>query len=68
MFQRVFLQGVFVQFVAKDSPASLAGLRVGDQILQMDGQNVAGFSDDKAMDLLRKASPHRIVLVVRDRY
>lgn len=59
---------MFVQFVAKDLPAALGGLRVGDQILQIDGQNMAGFSDEKTMDILRKASPHRIVLVVRDRY
>lgn len=64
---RAVNKGLFVQFVAKDSPAALGGLRVGDQILQMDGQNVAGLSDDKSMELLRKASPHRIVLVVRDR-
>ena len=62
-------QGVFVQFVGKNTPASLAGLRFGDQILQIDGQNVAGYSGDKVMEMVKKTkNPQRIVLAVRDRY
>lgn len=60
-------QGVFIQFVAKGSPAALAGLRFGDQILQVNSENVAGYSGEKAMKLFSKADPKRIVLAVRDR-
>ena len=39
--------GVFVCLVTKGSPAALGGLRFGDQLLQVDGVNLAGFSSDK---------------------
>jgi len=60
-------KGVFVCLVAKDSPAALGGLRFGDQILQINGDNVAGFSSDKVHDVLRKAHVNNIVMVIRDR-
>jgi len=60
-------KGIFVQFVQKSSPAALAGLRFGDQILQISGENVAGISGDKAMKILDKANPQRVVFAVRDR-
>jgi len=60
-------KGIFVSFVHANSPASLAGLRFGDQVLQMNGLTVAGWDTDKAMKALKDASPQRISLVVRDR-
>lgn len=60
-------KGVFVQFVFNDSPASLAGMRFGDQILQINGENVAGYDTDKVMKILKNASPQRIVFAIRDR-
>lgn len=60
-------KGIFVCLVIKDSPAAGAGLRFGDQILQVNGVNVAGYSSDKVHDLLKKASENNIVLAVRDR-
>jgi len=60
-------KGVFVAFVWRDSPASMVGLRFGDQVLQINGESVAGWSTDKVMDFLKKASPQRISIVVRDR-
>ncbi|NXK54684.1 SDCB2 protein, partial [Chauna torquata] len=60
-------QGIFVQLVKANSPASLVGLRFGDQILQIDGKNCTGWSSDKAHRVLKKASPEKIVMVVRDR-
>jgi len=60
-------KGVFVCLVAKDSPAALGGLRFGDQILQINGENVAGFSSDKVHDMLRKSSVNNITMVIRDR-
>merc|ERR1719411_1977744 len=61
-------KGVFVCLVAKGSPAALGGLRFGDQILQINGENVAGFSSDKVHDILKnKTSINNIVMVIRDR-
>ena len=41
-------KGVFVCLVARNSPAAMGGLRFGDQILQINGNNVAGFGENKA--------------------
>jgi len=60
-------KGVFVCLVAKDSPAALGGLRFGDQILQINSENVAGFSSDKVHDMLRKSNVNNITMVIRDR-
>lgn len=60
-------KGVFVSFVWSNSAASLGGLRFGDQILQINGENVAGWSDSKALKTLKSAAPERITLAVRDR-
>ncbi|KAJ6644007.1 Syntenin-1 [Pseudolycoriella hygida] len=59
--------GVFVTIVVKDSPAAMAGLRFGDQILQINGIVVAGFSMDKIHDLLKKSPKNDISVIVRDR-
>ncbi|KAK7794470.1 hypothetical protein R5R35_004694 [Gryllus longicercus] len=59
--------GIFVCLVMKDSPAAIAGLRFGDQILQVNGVTVAGFSADKVHDLFRKSPVNGISVVVRDR-
>ncbi|KAB0352431.1 hypothetical protein FD755_006285 [Muntiacus reevesi] len=61
------LQGLFVQLVQANTPASLVGLRFGDQILQIDGRDCAGWSTDKAHQVVKKASAEKIVIVVRDR-
>ncbi|XP_030388959.1 syntenin-2 isoform X3 [Gopherus evgoodei] len=60
-------QGVFVQLVKANSPASLVGLRFGDQVLQINGKDCAGWSTDKANRALKKAAPEKIVVIVRDR-
>lgn len=60
-------KGIFVAFVHKDSPAALAGLRFGDQILQLNGETVAGWSHDKTMKFLTKAQGDRISFAIRDR-
>lgn len=56
-----------MQLVKANSPAALVGLRFGDQILQIDGKNCTGWSSDKAQRVLKKASPEKIIMVVRDR-
>jgi len=61
-------KGIFVQFVASGSTAALAGIRFGDQILQIDGQDVLGMTKDKAMSLLSKCKdPKSIAVTIRDR-
>ncbi|EDV23361.1 Syntenin-1 [Trichoplax sp. H2] len=59
--------GIFVQFVSANSAAAMGGLRFGDQILQINGQNLAGLSTDKAMKFFKNATSDRIELAVRDR-
>ncbi|KAF5924838.1 hypothetical protein HPG69_008510 [Diceros bicornis minor] len=64
---RAIDQGLFVQLVQANTPASLVGLRFGDQILQIDGRDCAGWSTDKAHRVVKKAAAEKIVMVVRDR-
>lgn len=59
--------GLFVCLVQDNSPAALSGLRFGDQILQINGQTVAGWDTDKAHKELKKAAPEKITMAVRDR-
>lgn len=59
--------GVFVTIVVKNTPAAMAGLRFGDQILQINGTIVAGFDMDAIHKLLRKSPKNDISIVVRDR-
>lgn len=60
-------KGIFVCLVITGSPAAVGGLRFGDQILQVNGISVAGYSSDKVHDILKKAGDNNIVLAVRDR-
>ncbi|KAJ8413319.1 hypothetical protein AAFF_G00093150 [Aldrovandia affinis] len=59
--------GVFVQLVQANTAAALGGLRFGDQVLQINGENCAGWSTDKAHKVLKNAAAERISFVVRDR-
>lgn len=59
--------GLFVALVTKNSPAAMAGLRFGDQILQINGQTVAGWDNDKAHNFIKKLDPQRITMAIRDR-
>ncbi|EFA09687.1 syntenin-1 [Tribolium castaneum] len=59
--------GVFVCLVVDNSPAALAGLRFGDQILQINGATVAGFTMDKVHEMFKKSPVNGINVVVRDR-
>jgi syntenin-1 len=60
-------KGVFVCVVVRDSPAAMAGLRFGDQILQVNGTTVAGYSVDDVHKLLKKSAHNNISVVIRDR-
>ena len=54
-------------FVHKESPAAMVGLRFGDQILQIDGDTVAGWSTDKAHKVFKNCAANGITVAVRDR-
>lgn len=43
------------------------GLRFGDQILQINGETLAGYDREKVMKLIKKQPADRIELAVRDR-
>jgi len=60
-------KGVFVSLVACNSPAAMAGLRFGDQLLQINGETIAGYDRSKVMGLIKKAAGERITFAVRDR-
>ncbi|KAG1682992.1 Serine/threonine-protein kinase ICK [Nymphon striatum] len=60
-------KGVFVALVHKDTPAAKGGLRFGDQVLQINEENVAGFSNDKVHGIFKKLGPNNIRVAIRDR-
>lgn len=60
-------KGVFVALVQRNSPAALGGLRFGDQILQINGENAAGYNVNKVHDIFKKCGKNNIRLAVRDR-
>ena len=65
---RAMNTGVFVCLVMDGSPAARAGLRFGDQILQIDGQDMAGMSVDKVHSIFKKKKAgESFLLAVRDR-
>ncbi|XP_045785267.1 syntenin-1-like [Maniola jurtina] len=59
--------GIFVCYVAAGSPAALAGLRFGDQILEINNVTVAGMSMEECHAILKKAPTNGINMAVRDR-
>ena len=60
-------KGIFVALVAKQTPASMGGLKFGDQILQINNETVAGYTAEKVHSIFKKAGVNNIVLAVRDR-
>ena len=60
-------KGVFVVLVVPGSPAAMAGLRFGDQLLTLGRTELAGRTADCVNCLLRRGSVNNIVLGVRDR-
>eukprot|EP00054_Salpingoeca_dolichothecata_P036924 m.9255 g.9255 ORF g.9255 m.9255 type:complete len:289 (+) comp7154_c0_seq1:89-955(+) len=60
-------KGVFISFVWTGSAAALGGLRFGDQILQINGETIAGWKKAKVISYLKKADGARITFAVRDR-
>ncbi|KZC10482.1 Syntenin-1 [Dufourea novaeangliae] len=59
--------GIFVCLVNQNSPAALAGLRFGDQILSINDVSVAGCTMEQVHKMLRNADINGIRVVIRDR-
>ncbi|XP_068629797.1 syntenin-1-like [Battus philenor] len=59
--------GVFVCYVVNGSPAALAGLRFGDQVLEINNIAVAGMTMDECHGMLKKAPANGITMALRDR-
>ncbi|CAG0887371.1 unnamed protein product [Darwinula stevensoni] len=64
---RAINKGIFVVIVEANSPAAMVRLRFGDQILQINGANVAGYSMDKVHEIFKKTGKNNIRVAVRDR-
>uniref|UniRef100_A0A0N5AXF8 PDZ domain-containing protein n=1 Tax=Syphacia muris TaxID=451379 RepID=A0A0N5AXF8_9BILA len=73
---RCINKGVFVQFVAKGSPAAAAGIRFGDQILKVNDVEVLGKDGDKVSEFMmlfyyylmtKPKEAETVTLTVRDR-
>lgn len=64
---RAINNGIFVCLVMKNSPAALAGLRFGDQILEINNTAMAGMSMEEAHKILKKSPVNGIMMSIRDR-
>lgn len=60
-------KGIFCAFVWAGSAAALGGLRFGDQILEINGQVVAGWTQKQTLKFLREQDPARVQFAIRDR-
>lgn len=60
-------KGIFVSYVQAGSIAAKAGLRFGDQIIQINGESVAGWKKKDTIQFLKKADPSQVRFAVRDR-
>ncbi len=60
-------RGVYIMETFKDTPAARAGLRYGDQIIKVDGENAENWNSDKVRDHLRGELGSEVkVTVVRE--
>ena len=64
---QTYNKGVFVSLVIAGSPAAMAGLRFGDQLLTLGKTTLAGMTTDAVHCRLRCSPVNNIVMAVRDR-
>lgn len=55
---------IFVKNVRDNSPASVAGLKTGDRIISVNGEDIAGLSYAKIIHLIHKTGNYLHLLVV----
>lgn len=63
----IYLQGVYIMEVVKNSPASNAGILPGDRILQINGIKVDKFEEEKMHEVLKKLNPTGIRMLINKR-
>lgn len=59
-------EGIFISRVTEGGPADLAGLRVGDKVLTVNGVNVEGVSHYDAVEVLKASGPVLVLEVTRE--
>ena len=59
-------EGIFVSRITEGGPADLAGLRVGDKILSVNGVDFTEIDHYKAVDALKTAGLDFIVVIIRE--
>ncbi len=59
------VKSLTVEKVAKHSPAARAGLQIGDQIIEIDGQTVEGSNGDAMGHAMHKSVGSKVTIVVR---
>ena len=64
---QTYNKGVFVSLVVEGSPAAMAGLRFGDQLLSLGNNALAGMTSKAVHCRLRCGPINNIVMAVRDR-
>jgi carboxyl-terminal processing protease len=63
-FRRAGRMGTYVTSTVPGSPAALAGLKFGDRIIEVDGEDYSGRSADEVRDAIRGESGTRARVVV----
>ena len=58
-------EGIFIVRVLRDSPAERAGLRAGDEIVQVDGEPLAGLTIDQVVSRVRGPEGTEVTLDLR---
>ena len=58
-------KGVFVSLVVPGSPAAMAGLRFGDQLLTLGSAELAGRTEDRVHAMLRSVIYYLHVMVTK---
>ena len=54
-----------VERVFQDTPAEIAGIKQGDEFIQVDGKNVEGLTSDELRDIVRGETGSMVEIVVR---
>ena len=59
-------EGIFISRVTENGPAELAGLRVGDKLVAVNGMSCVDVDHYEAVDILKAAGPSLVVHFIRE--
>lgn len=59
-------EGIFISRVTESGPAELAGLRVGDKLVAVNGMSCVDVDHYEAVDILKAAGPSLVVHFIRE--